>query len=577
VILSSLLSFVFSCEEKEEAPLAVVDEATPAAPATTVQQPDTDESVSDNDAGDEDLPDSPGSPEAPVTADSSDVMAAEGETIVQLNYTADSGVLADSCTISDLHLVSVSTACTCLQGVCSVGIRHQFPFTDSWGYFHFTVTANDLTSNAAKVTLTSSCEAIIALPGARMVADATSCPDYGAWNGSIVGGDILILQEGGPTDNGGVIKAFDENGCYKGLASSEESPGYAVGLKVEAYGNSITTYNMSKILLQTRVNGNNPGIYSWDGPLNSGAQASVVLQASNGMTNPAVVPDDDVSGLADPHLVSVGMSSVRMRYAVSNRFPIGANGNGSPKLLRLVANNDTQIMKAYIDGVEKAACEVDFGAPTENCPNCVSQGGGREITDIHLGVASWHWNRANYIWSETRTIDGLPRTYWGVGQMNICKDDFTGFASLNHQDLVSNDELATSFVRVNGVAKTFVPGGTKLHEAIFASYGAGISGDMLVARYLKGADTNYTRSCPGFVGQAKAVYQNNYTNNSPNYGHLYAIETDDSGTHIRVYDMSASDEGKLVDTIYSEANPTVFNQSFSLGAWISVVPKINEP
>jgi alpha-tubulin suppressor-like RCC1 family protein len=69
--------------------------------------------------------------------------------IVTLSYTDVESNLASACTISNLNHLSVSQACSCSLGVCTVGVTGTLNYAGA-ASFDYTVTANGLTSVLAK-------------------------------------------------------------------------------------------------------------------------------------------------------------------------------------------------------------------------------------------------------------------------------------------------------------------------------------------------------------------------------------------------------------------------------------------
>lgn len=72
---------------------------------------------------------------------------------ITLSYTDPEGDLATACAVTGLTNVTVSTACACTTGVCSVGVTGTSNYNGP-ASFNYTVTANALTSNSAAASLT---------------------------------------------------------------------------------------------------------------------------------------------------------------------------------------------------------------------------------------------------------------------------------------------------------------------------------------------------------------------------------------------------------------------------------------
>lgn len=501
------------------------------------------------------------------------------EITITLPYTDADSDLALSCTISNTTFVTETTPCACTNGVCTVGITHQTRWVgDLYGQFNFTVTANAATSNEATAYFTTACPAPALATGASLIADDSACPDYSSWTGTIGAGDILALQEGG-TGEGGFLLAWDSNGCYKGRATSKGTPWYAVGLKVGSYGNSITTNNQVQIVMHTRVQpGGSPGVYEWTGPFSSGGSTSVNLAAYGAGGNAAKVPDDNADATADSHLASMGADSVLMRHTATHaRYTTDGKK-------RVVVDNANGNIKTYINGVEKTECAIDLAAATGGCTNCVGHStltSDRIVTDVFLPQS--FWTEVNYLWYETRIVDGLPRDVWGVSKFNLCSSSSTGFSSLNHSDLVSSDPSSAT-LRTNAVIKTrTIPNNTSFSDDLYASFGT-LGQDYSVTKLdWNSTDQTYTQVCSGFQSKTLAVYQDHYDNGStPFYGDLFTIEKDTDGIHIRKYGTTGADAGKLKKTLFTDsatpASAAAFKASTTFaGQWIVVVPGIPAP
>jgi hypothetical protein len=76
------------------------------------------------------------------------------QSIITLSYTDEDGDLATSCSLSSLTNVTVTQACACAAGTCTVGVTGSPLHYNGPASFSYTVTANGLTSNSASATLT---------------------------------------------------------------------------------------------------------------------------------------------------------------------------------------------------------------------------------------------------------------------------------------------------------------------------------------------------------------------------------------------------------------------------------------
>ena len=91
--------------------------------------------------------------DAPIVVDFSPSDLVEGsESSISIAYTDQESDEAQSCNLSSLTNISVTTACECSAGVCSVGVTGTPSYIGA-GSFQFTVTSNSLTSNVANATL----------------------------------------------------------------------------------------------------------------------------------------------------------------------------------------------------------------------------------------------------------------------------------------------------------------------------------------------------------------------------------------------------------------------------------------
>ena len=75
------------------------------------------------------------------------------QSVMTLAYTDVESDLATSCSISGLSNVTVTQACACAAGTCTVGVTGTLNYTGS-ASFNYTVTANSLASNSASSTFT---------------------------------------------------------------------------------------------------------------------------------------------------------------------------------------------------------------------------------------------------------------------------------------------------------------------------------------------------------------------------------------------------------------------------------------
>ncbi len=75
------------------------------------------------------------------------------QSIITLSYTDVEGDLATACALANLENVTISSACACVAGSCSVGVTGVSNYHGAAG-FDYTVTANGLLSNSAAATLT---------------------------------------------------------------------------------------------------------------------------------------------------------------------------------------------------------------------------------------------------------------------------------------------------------------------------------------------------------------------------------------------------------------------------------------
>lgn len=521
---------------------------------------------------------------APVAVDQDLADVDPGSEItVQLSYTDTNSDQASTCTISGATWLTESTPCSCTAGVCTVGVTHDTTYSgDLWGEFFFTVTANSQTSNSAHVYLTTKCPSPTLATGATLTKNSATCPSYSGWSGTIAPADILVLQEGNVSE-GGYILAFDSDGCYKGRATSKETPWYAVGLKIQAYANSIPANNEVKVIMHTMLNGSvSPiytGAYEWSLPFSS--QTKTLDSRTSGLSNAAKVPDDNNDGTGDAHLTTVGGSPSLMRYSISQLKSVG----GSDKM-RYVADNVSGTIKGYINGVEKTECQISLAANTKSCTNCVGHSTNttpRYVTDIFIPNDSWAGSNVNYAWYETRTVGGLPRDVAGVSKMGLCRPTTTGLSSLSHSDVITSAPSSSTLVSSAVIQTRTIPNNVAASNDIYANM-ATIGSDYVMAKFdYNSSDSSYKRVCSGFQGDALGAYQNHFdVGSTPYYGDLFTIEKDALGIHIRKYGVDGSNAGKLKATLFTDSlNPssaTAFKQSTTLaGQWIVVVPNIPAP
>lgn len=73
----------------------------------------------------------------------------EGSRVIQVRYTDPNGDAATSCSTSGATNLTITQACSCSSGTCTVGVSGNSSGT---GTLNFTVTANGVTSNTATIT-----------------------------------------------------------------------------------------------------------------------------------------------------------------------------------------------------------------------------------------------------------------------------------------------------------------------------------------------------------------------------------------------------------------------------------------
>lgn len=73
------------------------------------------------------------------------------QSIITLSYTEPDAELASSCSLSALSNVTITQACTCATGVCTVGVTGTSNYIGTAG-FNYTVTSNSVISNSAVAT-----------------------------------------------------------------------------------------------------------------------------------------------------------------------------------------------------------------------------------------------------------------------------------------------------------------------------------------------------------------------------------------------------------------------------------------
>lgn len=112
--------------------------------------------------------------DAPIGSTSAASTSEDIPVAITLGYTDVESDVATACNITSTTNVTVSTACACVAGVCSVGITPNANLNSSNSTlgFSYTVTANALTSVAKAVTLTTS--AVDDIPVGSNVATSTN-------------------------------------------------------------------------------------------------------------------------------------------------------------------------------------------------------------------------------------------------------------------------------------------------------------------------------------------------------------------------------------------------------------------
>jgi hypothetical protein len=77
----------------------------------------------------------------------------DSESIIQLNYSDQDGDLATSCSLTNLSHVTITSPCTCLLGICSVGVKGTLNYYGS-GSFSYSVSDGKKSSNTSITTFT---------------------------------------------------------------------------------------------------------------------------------------------------------------------------------------------------------------------------------------------------------------------------------------------------------------------------------------------------------------------------------------------------------------------------------------
>ncbi|HXH74496.1 MAG TPA: hypothetical protein VNJ08_06000 [Bacteriovoracaceae bacterium] len=91
--------------------------------------------------------------DSPVTADSAATFNEDTETIIPLPYLDVDGHSATACTLADASNITFNSACTCLNGSCSVVVKGTVDYFGA-ASFSYTVTTNGTVSNSSVVSLT---------------------------------------------------------------------------------------------------------------------------------------------------------------------------------------------------------------------------------------------------------------------------------------------------------------------------------------------------------------------------------------------------------------------------------------
>lgn len=92
--------------------------------------------------------------DAPITANFSDATLSEDlQKIITLNHTVVGGDIATSCLVSNLSNITLTQACACTSGTCTVGVTGTTNYFGA-ASFDYTVTAGTATSATRTATLT---------------------------------------------------------------------------------------------------------------------------------------------------------------------------------------------------------------------------------------------------------------------------------------------------------------------------------------------------------------------------------------------------------------------------------------
>ncbi len=286
--------------------------------------------------------------DAPVVADISVSSFNENtQQIVTLSYSDVESHLASACTISNLSHLSVTQACSCSAGVCTVGVTGSLHYAGA-ASFDYTVTANGLPSLTAKTA------SMIINPVAPEVVSVSSGASSGIYRQFDDGGDYVFIP---------ISITFSKPVNVTGSPTLALNVNPSTVNAVYASGTGTSTLNFTYAV----QNGHNAARLDY---LNSSA-LSGTIKDSNGTNAILTLPSLTTSSLYTTNIhidADAPAAPTNLSWDRSTIYDLSATATWTATNSNDVA---TQLIQFYLD----ASCSVLYGVSSEISPVTLTTSG----------------------------------------------------------------------------------------------------------------------------------------------------------------------------------------------------------
>jgi alpha-tubulin suppressor-like RCC1 family protein len=286
--------------------------------------------------------------DAPVVADISVSSFNENtQQIVTLSYTDIESHQASACTISNLSHLSVTQACSCSAGVCTVGVTGSLNYAGA-ASFDYTVTSNGLPSLTAKTA------SMTINPVAPEVVSVSSGASSGIYRQFDDGGDYVFIP---------ISITFSKPVNVTGSPTLALNVNPSTVNAVYASGTGTSTLNFTYAV----QNGHNAARLDY---LNSSA-LSGTIKDSNGTNAILTLPGLTTSSLYTTNIhidADAPAAPTNLSWDRSTIYDLSATATWTATVSNDVA---TQLIQYFLD----ASCSVLHGASSEISPSTLTTSG----------------------------------------------------------------------------------------------------------------------------------------------------------------------------------------------------------